>query len=250
MASKEEFIKNMMPYAEVAARTIGVDPRHLIAQAALETGWGKSLGKGDTDSKGGIAGNNLFGIKAGKGWKGDVNHTMTREVLNGKEVRMKEPFRAYESPLESFMDFAKLIKESPKYKNVVESGANAAKYATELKSGGYATDPNYVDKLMGIIATVKGVPYTPSKMVPTQQAVAPVQQVAPAVAAPELSYPMPMVMRDHVGEAETRLAELNQLMIKNTTPTVIPDYVTEQVAQTPVSDPYEGLFMFGGGMNT
>jgi flagellar protein FlgJ len=145
-ASKADFIQQMLPHAEAAARELGVDPHALLAQAALETGWGKSVpcnGAGECSF-------NLFGIKAGSHWTGESVNVPTLEFEEGVAVRKVERFRAYESPADSFRDYARLIGNNARYENAVGTGDNIAAFASALQQGGYATDPNYARKLVAL----------------------------------------------------------------------------------------------------
>jgi peptidoglycan hydrolase FlgJ len=145
-ASKSDFIKQMLPHAEAAARELGVDPHALLAQAALETGWGKSV----PCNAAGECSFNLFGIKAGTQWSGAAVNVPTLEFEEGVAVRKVERFRAYESPADSFADYAKLIGNNARYENAVGTGDNVAAFASALQRGGYATDPNYARKLVAV----------------------------------------------------------------------------------------------------
>jgi flagellar protein FlgJ len=145
-ASKQDFISQMRPHAEAAARELGVDPHALLAQAALETGWGKSI----PCNAAGECSFNLFGIKAGSRWAGPSVNVPTLEFEEGIPVRKIERFRAYESPAESFRDYARLIGRSARYQNAVGAGNDVAAFASALQQGGYATDPNYARKLVAV----------------------------------------------------------------------------------------------------
>jgi flagellar protein FlgJ len=140
------FVRALAPQAAVAAKKLGVSVRALLAQAALETGWGKHLpSHGDGSSS-----NNLFGIKAGSSWDGDKVSVPTVEYENGVAVRKRDAFRAYDSPSESFADYARLIADSPRYAQALGQGENVAGFARGLVHGGYATDPSYVAKITAI----------------------------------------------------------------------------------------------------
>jgi flagellar protein FlgJ len=149
--SKAEFIKQMLPHAEAAARELGVDPHALLAQAALETGWGKSV----PCNAAGECSFNLFGIKTGSQWSGASVNVPTLEFEEGVAVRKIERFRAYESPADSFRDYARLIGGSSRYENAVGAGDNVAAFASALQQGGYATDPNYARKLVAVANEVR-----------------------------------------------------------------------------------------------
>lgn len=149
--SKADFIRRMLPYAQDAARELGVDPNALLAQAALETGWGKSVpcnGAGECSY-------NLFGIKAGSGWNGATVNVPTLEFEEGVAVRKVDRFRAYESPADSFRDYARLIRSNPRYEAALNAGSDVASFATALQSGGYATDPRYAEKITDVAREVQ-----------------------------------------------------------------------------------------------
>lgn len=137
------FVKTVWPYAKKAAEALGVSPRVLIAQAALETGWGRSL----LSSGPGESSNNLFNIKAGPSWDGKKATVTTLEYEGGVAVRKRANFRAYDSIMDSFADYVRLIKESPRYQEAVEAVGDVRNYTRALQEAGYATDPSYADKI-------------------------------------------------------------------------------------------------------
>jgi flagellar protein FlgJ len=140
------FVRALAPHAEAAAKQLGVSVRALLAQAALETGWGKHLpSHGDGSSS-----FNMFGIKAGGSWGGDKVSVPTLEYENGVAVRRRDQFRAYDSPSASFADYARLLSDSPRYAQALGSGENIAGFARALVRGGYATDPAYASKITAI----------------------------------------------------------------------------------------------------
>jgi peptidoglycan hydrolase FlgJ len=144
--SKEEFIRELWPCAQEAGRELGIDPKHLLAQAALETGWGQSL-PCDTD---GSTSFNLFGIKAGTSWDGNSVAVRTLEFEGGVAVQKRERFRAYDSAAESFRDYVALLRDSPRYSAALNTGSDATAFAGALQRGGYATDPAYARKIAAI----------------------------------------------------------------------------------------------------
>jgi peptidoglycan hydrolase FlgJ len=144
--SKADFVRSMLPHAEQAARELGVDPHALLAQAALETGWGKSV---PCNSRGDCS-YNLFGIKATGQWSGASVSVPTLEFEDGVAVRKAERFRAYDSPADSFRDYASLIRNNPRYENALGAGSDVATFASALQQGGYATDPNYARKIVAV----------------------------------------------------------------------------------------------------
>jgi len=151
--SKEDFIRTMWPYAKQAADEIGVDPHALLAQAALETGWGKSV----PCNTAGDCSYNLFGIKAGSQWTGATVSSPTLEFESGVAVRKVERFRSYDSAEQSFKDYAGLIRNNSRYQDAVGTGNDVAAFAAAMQDGGYATDPQYANKLVAVASQVKGV---------------------------------------------------------------------------------------------
>jgi flagellar protein FlgJ len=150
-ASKDDFISKLRPHAEAAARELGVDPNALLAQAALETGWGRSV----PCNANGECSFNLFGIKAGSQWSGATVNVPTLEFEEGVAVRKVERFRAYDSPADSFRDYAALIRDSSRYANARGAGDNVEAFATALQQGGYATDPHYAQKIAAVASEVR-----------------------------------------------------------------------------------------------
>ncbi|HSW07526.1 flagellar assembly peptidoglycan hydrolase FlgJ [Aquabacterium sp.] len=143
------FVQQHTQAAQAAEAQTGIPAAFMIAQSAHETGWGKKeiIGRDGTNS------NNLFGIKAGANWTGATVDVTTTEYVGGRPQKMVQKFRAYASHAESFADYAKLMKDSPRYQNVVASGADAKGFAQGLQKAGYATDPAYADKLGRVINT-------------------------------------------------------------------------------------------------
>lgn len=147
--SAGEFVATHSEAAKNAQAQTGIPATFMVAQAAHETGWGKkSIRMADGSNS-----FNLFGIKAGADWKGPVAKITTTEVVNGEPKKMVQAFRAYSSYDESFADYARLMKTSPRYKDVVVRADDAKQFAQGLQRAGYATDPAYADKLGRIINT-------------------------------------------------------------------------------------------------
>ena len=142
-----EFVSHVLPSIQRAAAELGVDPRGLLAQAALETGWGQRMPR----TADGAPSLNLFGIKAGEEWSGARATADTVEFNHGVATQKRTAFRAYGSIEESVNDFAKLLKTSPRYRDVIAAGGNTQAYAESLVKAGYATDPQYADKLNKIL---------------------------------------------------------------------------------------------------
>ncbi|MGA7438319.1 MAG: flagellar assembly peptidoglycan hydrolase FlgJ [Luteibacter sp.] len=143
--SPQDFVEKFAPHAIEAAKKLGVSVRALLAQAALETGWGKHM-----PAQGGNSSFNMFGIKAGSSWDGKRVNVPTLEYENGVAVRKKDSFRAYDSPSDSFKDYADMVATSPRYAQAVGRGDDIAGFAHALTQGGYATDPSYAQKLTDI----------------------------------------------------------------------------------------------------
>lgn len=143
------FVQQHGRAAEAAAAETGIPAPFMIAQAALETGWGKReiVGRDGTHS------HNLFGIKAGASWKGATVDVATTEYIGGQPRKMIQRFRAYANEAESFADYARLMKGSPRYAAVVAQGSDAKAFAHGLQKAGYATDPAYAEKLGKVIGT-------------------------------------------------------------------------------------------------
>ncbi|MGF6316274.1 flagellar assembly peptidoglycan hydrolase FlgJ [Pseudomonas frederiksbergensis] len=145
-SSADEFVNTMLPMAKEAADRIGVDPRYLVAQAALETGWGKSVMR----AQDGSSSHNLFGIKASSNWKGDSARAITSEFRNGEMVKETAEFRSYASYKDSFHDLVTLLQSNNRYQDVLKSADNPEQFVRELQKAGYATDPDYASKISQI----------------------------------------------------------------------------------------------------
>jgi peptidoglycan hydrolase FlgJ len=137
-----EFLAKMMPHAKEAERQTGVPASFILGQAALESGWGKSeIRKSD-----GSTSHNLFGIKA-TGWQGESTNARTTEYVNGVATKQTERFRSYGSYAEAFADYARMLSNNPRYANVVRNARSAEHFAGGMQRAGYATDPQYANKL-------------------------------------------------------------------------------------------------------
>ncbi len=144
--SADEFIATMLPMAKEAAAKIGVDPSYLVAQAALETGWGKSIIR-DSD---GSSSHNLFGIKAAGNWQGDSARALTTEYKGGQAVKEAAKFRSYDSFQDSFNDYVSFLQNNDRYDDALDATANPKQFVRELQQAGYATDPQYANKVAQI----------------------------------------------------------------------------------------------------
>jgi flagellar protein FlgJ len=143
----QAFQDKLAEHANEASRSTGIPAKFMLGQAALETGWGKR------EIRGADGGNshNLFGIKAGANWTGKTVEVATTEYVNGVPQKRMEKFRAYDSYADSFRDYASLLKNNPRYQNVIANSQDASTFAQGLQRAGYATDPNYAAKLSRII---------------------------------------------------------------------------------------------------
>lgn len=140
MSKQEEFIAAIGPHAQEVQRKYGVPASIVIAQAALESGWGRS-----------VKGNNFFGIKAGKAWQGATLDMGTHEYFDGKRVQISDRFRAYGSMQESIENYGQFLAKNPRYSKVIAADS-AHEAADALQRAGYATDPRYAAKLKDIIS--------------------------------------------------------------------------------------------------
>jgi peptidoglycan hydrolase FlgJ len=142
-----DFVRRMMPPIRRAAGALGLNPVAILAQAALETGWGRRMPR----NADGSSSFNMFGIKAGDGWTGARATADSMEVSNGVATPKRTAFRAYGSVEESIDDFAALLKSSPRYREAIAAGGDAQAYIAGIGKSGYATDPEYSNKLNQIL---------------------------------------------------------------------------------------------------
>lgn len=145
--STRDFADRLWPHAAEASRATGIPAHFILGQAALESGWGRREIRGAD----GTPSYNLFGIKAGNGWRGPTVETTTTEFVNGVARKTVERFRAYSSHAEAFRDYARLLANNPRYAGVLAKGRDAVAFGRELQHAGYATDPQYGAKLARII---------------------------------------------------------------------------------------------------
>lgn len=142
-----DFVRGILPAARQAARQLGLEPLALVAQAALETGWGQRMFKA-ADGK---QSNNLFGIKAQGGWQGDVAVVDTLEYRQGVAHQEKARFRVYTDQAQSLQDYVDFIRQQPRYQDAVAVSHNTEHYFQQLQAAGYATDPNYARKILQVL---------------------------------------------------------------------------------------------------
>ncbi len=143
-SSPEAFARSVWPHAQKAAAELGVPAKALVAQAALETGWGRRLARSE-----GATSHNLFGIKAGSSWRGDKVNAATHEYVDGQRVSERAAFRSYGNTADSFADYTRLLK-NPRYTEARGSGGDVHHFAKALQRAGYATDPAYAAKIVAI----------------------------------------------------------------------------------------------------
>jgi flagellar protein FlgJ len=142
-----EFVDQVMPAIRRAATALGLNPLGLLAQAALETGWGQRMAR-NADGSPSL---NVFGIKAGDEWTGARATADTVEFSNGVATQRRTAFRAYGSIEESVSDFANVLKKSPRYRDAIAAGGDVHAYIDRIGKSGYATDPEYANKLNQIL---------------------------------------------------------------------------------------------------
>lgn len=144
--SPADFVKALLPAAKQTAKVLGLDPMALIAQAALETGWGQRMITGAN----GEQSFNFFGIKANNGWQGKTAVVNTLEYRQGVAQKEQAAFRSYSSPEQSLQDYSQFIQNNPRYQQAVKVTQDTEQYFTQLQAAGYATDPAYAKKIMAV----------------------------------------------------------------------------------------------------
>lgn len=147
--SQSSFVQKHSQVASEVEQATGIPASYMLGQAGHETGWGRY----EIKVKGGASSHNLFGIKAGSGWTGKTADVTTTEFVNGVAQKRVARFRAYDTYADAFKDYARLISETPRYAKAREQTGSAQAYASGLQEAGYATDPQYADKLSRAINT-------------------------------------------------------------------------------------------------
>jgi flagellar protein FlgJ len=145
--SPKEFISQLLPAAKESAEKLGLDPLAMLAQAAIETGWGQHMIHTDV----GKNTHNLFGIKADKRWQGERAIVNTVEFKDGLASPQKAPFRAYDSFADGMQDYVNFVKDNPRYQQAISNSHEAKTYFKELQRAGYATDPKYAEKVLAVL---------------------------------------------------------------------------------------------------
>ncbi|ENJ5959588.1 flagellar assembly peptidoglycan hydrolase FlgJ [Vibrio parahaemolyticus] len=143
--SPESFVNSMKPYAEKAAKALGVEPSLLLAQAALETGWGQKVVQNARGSS-----NNLFNIKADRSWQGDKVITQTLEFHDNTPVKETAAFRSYSNYQDSFNDYVRFLNDNPRYETALQQRGDSESFIRGIHRAGYATDPTYADKVLQV----------------------------------------------------------------------------------------------------
>lgn len=150
-ADRDDFITQMLPLARKAAARLGVPAEAIVAQSALETGWGQYV----MQRPDGTPAWTMFGIKAGSGWQGDTVTVTTLEIIDGQAVRERARFRAYGSAAEAVADYVHFLTSRSRYAQALQVGSDVAAFALGLQRGGFATDPEYANKIKRIYAAVR-----------------------------------------------------------------------------------------------
>ncbi|NHZ62826.1 glycoside hydrolase family 73 protein [Massilia genomosp. 1] len=151
-SGQKAFLDQIAPWAREAGERLGVAPQLVSAHAALESGWGqRPLRQAE-----GASTHNLFGIKAGASWQGEVSDNATTEFEHGTAVKKTERFRSYPDQAAAFRDYAQMLLDNPRYAAAIGTGSDAGAFAQGLAKGGYATDPAYAAKLTKLAARLQG----------------------------------------------------------------------------------------------
>jgi flagellar protein FlgJ len=151
-ATQQNFIQGLWPQAQEAGQQLGVAPSNLIAQAALETNWGRTL----PHEGAGHSSNNLFGVKATGSWEGASVQAQTTEVTAQGPTSEVAPFRSYADATQSFQDYVSILRNNPRYAAALNTGSDARAFAAGLQRGGYATDPDYARKVSAVANNISG----------------------------------------------------------------------------------------------
>ncbi len=161
-SGRDGFIAALAPHAAAAAGNLGISPAAILAQAALETGWGEHVIR----HADGRSSHNYFGIKAGAGWAGETVKVQTTEFIGGRAVMVNAAFRAYDDASSAFADYVDFIGQNPRYRDVVLHGASPHRYAAEIAAAGYATDPAYARKIIAILdGSLSDADFSPASQV-------------------------------------------------------------------------------------
>ena len=146
-SQRQQFVNRITPAARQAASRLGVEPRFVIAQAALETGWGEHALRTER----GLSAHNYFGIKASSDWHGKTVNLPTTEYIGGRMQTVEASFRAYDSIAEGFDDYVNFLNENPRYQAALANAGDGENFVGALADAGYATDPAYAQKIISIV---------------------------------------------------------------------------------------------------
>jgi flagellar rod assembly protein/muramidase FlgJ len=138
----KDFIAAIAPAAHASAAHTKIPPSFTIAQAALESGWGKSQLAREAF--------NLFGVKADASWHGAVLELPTKEFIGGQWVTEVARWRRYPGWLECLDDHARFLTDNPRYRPAFQF-QDGRRFASAVAAAGYATDPTYSAKIISII---------------------------------------------------------------------------------------------------
>ncbi len=151
--SPGKFVQSLMPFAEQAAQKLNTQPEAILAIAALETGWGKHV----ISRANGQSSFNFFGIKATGSEKGGRIYTNTTEYSQGLKYEVNQAFRTYNSPQASVEDFANFILDNPRYSKALKQASHSETFIREIQKAGYATDPEYANKVIAVMASIRNI---------------------------------------------------------------------------------------------
>lgn len=146
----KDFVHRLSPHAQKTAKELGTSPAVILAQSALETGWGKQM----IQRKDGSPSFNFFNIKADSRWQGETTQKHSFEFEQGVMQKKLSQFRAYHRIEDSFADYSNFLKSDPRYAKALEHAADPKAFTQHLQQAGYATDPNYSQKVMGVMARI------------------------------------------------------------------------------------------------
>lgn len=150
--SREAFVADLLPEIERALEGSSLEPLHVLAQSALETGWGQHVIHGPD----GRSSHNLFGIKAGDSWQGDRVQVKTLEVIDGRPEIQSAQFRSYPDVESSVRDYLRLLESDPRYQQVLHARGEDG-FASAIQQSGYATDPAYGHKIKAVLDSMRGL---------------------------------------------------------------------------------------------
>ena len=149
----EDFVQQLTEPAKAVEKSLGIPFAVVIAQSALETGWGKKI----IQKSDGQSSNNLFNIKADHRWQGDKVNKDTLEFENGTMTKKNAPFRSYDSVKDSVDDYINFLSSNDRYQDALNNSSNVEQFLHSLQKAGYATDPQYANKIIGTLKRVTSI---------------------------------------------------------------------------------------------